>query len=72
MPPLRHLLGLVVTFGLIGGAIWLWLAYPDLVSQGPLRSWRTDLMTWRIPILAVFGFLTLSGLQWIADRIAKP
>lgn len=69
MAQIRHILGLLLAALLLAGAVWLWNAYPNLVGQDPFRPWRTTLMTWRIPILALTAFLLLTLLQWIGSKI---
>ena len=72
MAGFRHALGLTLALALVVGAAWCWNAYPDLVRLEPLRPWRGELMTWRIPILAIAAFLFLSLLQWVASKLVKP
>lgn len=71
MAGILHLLGLALACGLSAGAVWLWSAYPDLVSRERLWPWRDLLMTWRYPILAMSAFLLLSLLEWIGGRFGS-
>lgn len=71
MGGLRHILGLVAAMTLIVAAVWVWQSYPGWVRMEPFRPWRADLMTWRIPILALVGFGVLSLLSAFSGKFLK-
>lgn len=68
---LRHIAGVALTLALIAGAVWVWNQYPIWLREPFLRPYRADLLTWRIPILAILGFAVLSGLHWVGAQLTK-
>lgn len=64
----RHTLGLALV-GFLGAAFYAaWVYYPDLTRWEPLRAYRGMLSEWRLPILAVAGFLALTLAEWLYTK----
>lgn len=64
MNAVRHVLGLALVILIGVGLLAAWLYYPDFVRWEPIRPYRAFLVEWRLPILAVGGFLVLTFAEW--------
>ena len=68
MTTLRHILGLALAI-LLGAALYgAWVYYADFTRWEPLRPYRGLLTEWRLPILAVGGFMVLTLAEWVYSK----
>lgn len=75
MQALRYIAGMVLVAGLIGAGLWAVENYAALAAVDTwsgldgLRALRPHLAEFRVPLLAVLGFLSLSLISWICGRL---